>query len=273
MIKTLVNGKKQNSLNLNNRAIQYGDGLFETIAIIKGKPVLWDLHLARLQKSAEKLHIPAPSATLLYQEFQSLNAPIDKKKVLKIILSRGEGGRGYRMPPNPQPTRILSLMPYPDYPSVWKTEGIHCELSPIQLGLNPFFAGIKHLNRLEQVMARSEWNTPHIAEKVLCDIQGQVIEGTQTNLFIYTHNQLKTPLLSHCGVEGVMKAFILATATQLNIPYREEKISLADLTQAQGMFFSNSLIGVWAVKQFQQTQYQLSLLPIPLLSKIQDLFK
>ncbi len=272
MIKTLINGKKQSKLNINDRAIQYGDGLFETIAIIYGEPVLWDLHLSRLKISAKKLQIPFPSALLLYQEFKALNAPFNKKMVLKIILSRGEGGRGYRKPEKTNPVRILSLMPWPNYPIEWEKEGVCCELSPIKLGLNPFFAGMKHLNRLEQVMARSEWQDPQIAEKIVCDIQDNIIEGTQTNLFIYHNNKLKTPLLSHCGVEGVMKTFVLQTATQLHIPWSEEKISFDDVVQAKGLFLTNSLIGIWVVKQFQNKSFNTSFLPSSLLSQVNSLF-
>ena len=271
-MKTLINGEFSQFIDVNDRAVQYGDGLFETIAIIKGQPLLWDLHLKRLAKGAQKLNIPFPEENKFLEDFQQLNPPTNKNSVVKIILTRGQGGRGYRSPENSISTRILSLSPYPDYPQIWQKEGVHCELSPIRLGLNPFFAGIKHLNRLEQVMARSQWQDPAIAEKILCDLGGRVIEGTQSNLFIYNNGKLSTPLLNNCGIEGVMKEFIIQKAQDMGVPCQQRLISLADLATAEGLFLTNSLIGIWAVKQFQQTTYQIEQLPQQLIHHIRHLF-
>ena len=263
----LINGENKQQLDVLDRATQYGDGLFETIALINGKFLLWNLHIQRLKKSAYRLGLPLPKIDLLFNEAEQLkNQTNQKKAVLKIIISRGQGGRGYAVPNPPNVTRILSLHPYPNYPQEWRTKGIQAEISPIQLGLNPLLAGMKHLNRLEQVLARSDWHNPHIAEKVMLDINQNVIEGTQSNLFIITNQQLYTPLLNNSGVEGVMKQYVVQQMTELGIHCTEKNLKINDLIHADGLFFTNSVMGYWVVKQFENKHY----LATPLLD---DLFR
>ena len=131
----------------------------------------------------------------------------------------------------------------------------------MRLGENPVLAGIKHLNRLEQVLARAEWDDPDIAEGVLMDNNNNIIEGTMSNLFCVqalegVQPTLLTPALSRCGVRGVTRDRILETAAQLNIPHRETDMQLSDLQQASEIFISNSLIGIWPVRQFSQHDSQ-----------------
>jgi 4-amino-4-deoxychorismate lyase len=168
----LINGESRGQLDISDRGFQYGDGLFETIALIDRHPVFLDRHLQRLQAGCQRLCIPFPDPDLLSLEISQLsrrwaNETHSTRAVLKIIITRGSGGRGYRQPDNRQATRIISLHPYPDYPKAYTGQGINARFCTTRLGLNTTLAGLKPLNRLEQGMARSEW-TIQPFRKVLC---------------------------------------------------------------------------------------------------------
>ena len=180
----LVNGECREHIEISDRGFQYGDGLFETIKVINGQPVFLDRHIERLDTGCRRLYIPFPGAELLTLEAQKL-CQYSNKAVLKLILTRGSGGRGYRQPEVIQTTRVLSLHPFPDYPDSYNEQGITARFCNTCLGLNPALAGIKHLNRLEQILARAEWADSDIQEGIMMDMDEHVIEGTMTNLFLY----------------------------------------------------------------------------------------
>ena len=140
----LVNGSDKDHIELSDRGFQYGDGLFETIAVRNGKPVCFDRHLVRLKDGCDRLYIPFPGAELLTLEARQL-VQQTTDSVLKIILTRGSGGRGYRQPNTIKTTRVLSLHPFPEYPSNYKETGIVTRFCNTRLGINPDLAGIKHL--------------------------------------------------------------------------------------------------------------------------------
>jgi 4-amino-4-deoxychorismate lyase len=175
--------------------------------------------------------------------------------VLKIIVTRGAGGRGYRPPEMPEPTRVVSIHAFPDYPHDHWRKGVRMRLCEAWLSDQPLLAGIKHLNRLEQVMARREWDDPDIAEGLMRDAQGYVIEGTMTNLFLVKGRTLLTPELTRCGVAGVMRAVVLDLAERLSIPAVVGPVSLADVAGADSLFLTNSVIGIWPVRVFEDTTY------------------
>ena len=108
-------------------------------------------------------------------------------------------------------------------------------------------AGLKHLNRLEQVLARAEWQDTAYAEGLLCDTSGRVIEGVFSNLFLIKDGELITPDLSRCGVAGVMRAEILQQAQSLGISQTVRDVSYAELVAADEVFVCNSLYGIWPV--------------------------
>ena len=146
----IVNGVKQHNIDVSDRGFQYGDGLFETIEVKNGQPVFLRQHLARMKLGSRRLLIPFPDDKVVTKEIYLL-ARNSSHAVLKLILTRGKGRRGYRHPGNIQPTRVLSLHPFPEYPFKLKEQGINTRFCRCRLGLNPSLAGIKHLNRLEQV--------------------------------------------------------------------------------------------------------------------------
>ena len=244
----LINGVYSHQIDPADRGFQYGDGLFETIAIVNGQAVFLDQHLERLQKDCHRLKIPYPSTELLTLEVEQL-AKNAGKAVLKIILTRGVGGRGYRQPDPIKTTRVLSIHPYPDYPDSYKNQGIHARFCDIRLGLNPALAGIKHLNRLEQVLARSEWSDTAIQEGVMLDFNDHVIEGTMTNLFYIKDNRIYTSALNLSGVSGIMRSIIIMRCAQHQLTVIEHDFNQEALLAADEIFVCNSIIAIWPVTQ------------------------
>jgi len=250
----LVNGEYRNQIEIADRGFQYGDGLFETIAVSGGKPVFWNQHWQRLQSGCGRLNIPVPDAELIGLEVKNLCRQADTA-VLKIIVTRGSGGRGYRQPDLIQPTRVLSLHDFPDYPSHYKTQGVVARFCNTRLGLNPALAGIKHLNRLEQVLARAEWNDTTVQEGIMLDSQDHVIEGTMTNLFYIKDDTLYTSSIAHAGIAGIMRHIILNLASGRGLPASERLFSRNELLSADEVFVCNSIIGIWPVNRVADTCY------------------
>lgn len=252
----LINGQATELLSVADRGLHYGDGLFETCAVRDGAVQLWETHLARLYRGCERLGIPCPGREALAAEAQRVCAGFEHC-VLKIIVTRGVGGRGYRAPQPAEPTRIVARYPWPSYPASFQHEGVVARLCRTRLGINPDLAGLKHLNRLEQVLARSEWQDPDIAEGVMLDAAGYAICGTMSNLFVIKDGVLHTPELSTCGVAGIMRAQVLELAHELGIGVDLRAMTPVELEQADGLFFSNCLIGLWPVRRFQERTYEL----------------
>jgi 4-amino-4-deoxychorismate lyase len=253
--RVLVNGYASNTVATTDRGLLYGDGLFETIACVDGTPQLWQLHMQRLQAGCERLGLGVIDTDALQEECLGLLCG-EQRRVLKIIITRGVGGRGYRVPDDVSPTRIVQLHDWPDYPAVNHEEGINAILCTTRLGHNPSLAGIKHLNRLEQVMARCEWNNEAIGEGLMLDSAGFVIEGTMSNVFLVHKGDLLTPGLTECGVAGIMRAHVMSLAEQENITVDVRAVTVEELRQADEVFVCNSLIGIWPVRRVDDAIYE-----------------
>lgn len=264
----LVNGELSDHIGITDRGFQYGDGLFETIAVSKGQPVFWQQHWQRLVLGCQQFNLPIPSADLLQSEINSLCHRISAG-VIKIIITRGSGGRGYRLPDLIVPTRVISLHPYPEYPISYKIDGIKARFCQTRLGLNPALAGIKHLNRLEQVLARAEWNDPGIQEGIMLDINDNVIEGTMTNLFYIKQNHLYTASLGLSGIAGVIRSIILNIATNNLLQAKEHSYQIDALIMADEVFVCNSIIGIWPINQIADKTYPVG----PITKQIQHWFE
>ena len=251
----LINGEAKDCIASSDRGLQYGDGLFETIAVSDGQCDHWYEHMSRLAEGCKRLNIPEPNAQQLLSEAQQLYAG-KHQVVLKIIITRGSGGRGYRMPDQVTPTRILSVHPWPDFPSINTSVGVQLHLCKTQLSSQTALAGIKHLNRLEQVIARNEWHDPDISEGLMSDAKGNIVEGTMSNYFAVMNGELVTPKIVDCGVAGIMRAHIMRQAVLHEITVQEKNIKLEELLSADELFICNSIIGVWPVRQFQDKHYK-----------------
>jgi len=241
----LINGKPENSISVSDRGLQYGDGLFETIACRDGHAEFLAEHMQRLALGCERLKLPKPDISLISTEIAQLLAQ-QANAVIKVMITRGQGGRGYRSLSSVSPNRIISLHPYPDYPETHQ-EGITVRCCDFRLGHNPALAGIKHLNRLEQVMARNEWHDSTIAEGLMQDIDGYFVEGTMTNLFMVRAGKLITPPIDNSGIAGIMRAQIKQLAVQQGLGVMEQCLTQTDLEHADELFVTNSLIGIWPV--------------------------
>lgn len=250
----LINGRESEQISASDRGFQYGDGLFETLLVENGEPEFLDRHLERLRIGCERLSIRFPGNSILKHETFRICESVESA-VLKIIVSRGPGGRGYRIPDPIEPTRVMSIHGLPEYPIDFPNQGIRAVLCKNRLGINPALAGLKHMNRLEQILARSEWDSPSIQEGLMRDSSGNVIEGTMSNLFLVQHGALVTPDLSGSGVFGIVRAQVLEIAARARIDARIEAVRVEDIEQADEIFVTNSIIGLWPVVEFERSAH------------------
>lgn len=244
----LVNGAAKNEVSVNDRGFLYGDGVFRTLVLRSGVPLHWRRQYQKLHHDCVVLSLSCPDERLLYDEL-SLLAQQCPDGVAKIVVTRGESQRGYASPQNQAANRILTVSPLPDYPVENRARGVRLHLCQLRLSRQPRLAGIKHLNRLENVLAASEWQDPDIAEGILLDDAGTVVEGTRTNLFAVMHGELYTSGLTRCGVAGVQRERVLAWAEKNQIACYQSDFGLDELIQADEIFLVNSVIGLWPVRE------------------------
>jgi len=250
----LINGIVSQNIDATDRGLAYGDGLFSTIKIEHGEVIDWSLHLQRLKDGAARLFFPEVDWDLLQTEvFNTAQSVAEHAHhVLKVMLTRGSGGRGYSAAGCEQTVRVISLSAFPDQYLDWQKTGIEIVQCQSQLGRNRQLAGLKSLARLEQVLIKQELLKLKAVEGLVCDELGHVIEACSANLFIYLAGQWVTPRLNYSGVAGVMRARILQLA---NIKVIEKEITLADINQASCLCLTNALMGVVAVRQYQDKHY------------------
>lgn len=245
---TSVNGTETSALEIGDRGLSYGDGLFETMRVIRGKVPLLQYHVTRFVEGLERLNIG--SVRRLKKQFQDqVNAALpllQGEAILKIIVTRGHGGRGYVPPGRPEPSLILQAYDYPDWPRSYFSKGIDVVRCSHRLSSQPALAGIKHLNRLDQVLASAELG--RASEGLMCDQQGRYIEGTKSNLLVFMPGRVLTPAIVDCGVKGALRAFLLEHQEKLGLPIEESGIDEAILAEASGLAMFNGVFGVWPVK-------------------------
>lgn len=269
MTDVLVDGRPGEAVGVFDRGLHYGDGLFETMAIRNGRVPLLQRHLGRLEAGGARLHLTLPPRSLLEGEILEF-AATHSSGVLKLIVTRGPGGRGYRPSGERATTRILLRYPEPAYPPSWREQGVRLQLCATRLGINPALAGLKHLNRLEQVLARSEWSDPEVAEGLMLDTAGTLVEGTMTNVFLVLDQKLVTPSLEHCGVAGVMRGLLLEVASRLGLQPEVRTVMPEELEAAEEVFVCNAVIGIWPVAAIGERRYTVGAITRRLLSAIDE---
>ncbi|CDG20976.1 Aminodeoxychorismate lyase [Xenorhabdus poinarii G6] len=251
-----INGNQCDYLPVNDRAVQFGDGCFTTIRVEQELPALLPSHIKRLQKGVEKLFMPAPDWSQLESHIKQAARGCERG-VLKVILSRGTGGRGYGIADTTGPTQILSLSPYPEHYITQRQAGISLVLSPISVGINPYLAGIKHLNRLEQVLIKQFIEQSKADEALVLDSDGRLVECCTANIFWRKGKKVYTPALNQSGVEGVMRQRIIELLAESDYHLSCVMRYPEALAHADEVIICNSLLPVIPVNRIQAHKNQL----------------
>jgi len=246
----LINGHRDGSVSPFDRGFAYGDGVFRTLPIREGKPHCWGRHYRKLCEDCKVLGIVCPAEEVLADDISRLVSQ-DENATIKIVISRGESARGYAVPALAQPTRAVIRYPAQVYAADSAAEGAKLYLCELRLSHQPRLAGIKHLNRLENVLARMEWADPLFTDGLLLDEDDNVIECTTSNLFIRNENCLITPDLRRCGVAGVARERVLELAPQLGYQVAVADLKLEQVYEADEVIICNSLFGGWQVRAIQ----------------------
>lgn len=250
-----INGKQQELIGIRDRAVQFGDGCFTTARIVDGRIVMPDAHLLRLQLACERLWIRHVDWQALQQEI-TLAAATRVEGVLKVILSRGEGGRGYSASGCGEATRIIMLSDYPAHYHQLRQTGVSLALSTIRLARNPLLAGIKHLNRLEQVLIRTELEQTGADEALVLDTQGMLVECCAANLFWRKGEQVFTPDVAEAGVNGIQRQWVIERLAAQGIAVSEVSEPPQTLAEADEIFITNALMPVLPVSRIEQRLYR-----------------
>ena len=251
----LVNGVPDSSLSVIDRAVQYGDGVFRTLRIRDGRVLQWQRHYKKLVHDCAVIGIVCPQSSLLSEEMYRL-VEHQSSGVVKIMITRGtQLARGYAPAAVMTPTRIVSVSSAPTCPENFYTHGIRLRVCDIRLSHQPRLAGIKHLNRLENVLAAAEWDDSSIAEGVLLDQSDNVISGIRSNLFMVYNGKLYTPELTQCGVAGVQRERVIEWVIEQGTPCQIGQLTLAQLLKADEIFVVNSAIGLWPVRELQDRSW------------------
>jgi 4-amino-4-deoxychorismate lyase len=250
-VNAWINGRKSARIDYRDRGLQYGDGVFETMRVRRGRIRLMDYHVERLDMSCRQLEIAGPPLRALRREL-ARTAALRSEGVLKLIVTRGTGPRGYRPTGRERCTRILALHALPKTVLTDGSTPARVRLCATPLGSNPRLAGLKTLNRLESVLARAEWSDARIWEGLMRDVDENIVCGTMSNLFLRHGYSLMTPVLDRCGVAGVMRRWILETAGDLRLSPVERRIRWQDLSEAEEVFMSNAVVGLRSVGSLQR---------------------
>ncbi|PCJ26053.1 MAG: aminodeoxychorismate lyase [SAR86 cluster bacterium] len=242
----MINGQLTDQISVTDRGFQYGDGCFETIRVQNSLPVLLAPHLSRLTTSCELLGIDLDKPLLMSEIEQMLSSCDFSDAVLKITITRGSGGRGYKPAAHCKATRVVQLFEYSTDGLLHNESGVEVFLCRHRLSSNRDLMAMKHLNRLDQVMASREI-PPGIAEGLCLSQQGYLIEGCKSNIVLVKENMLLTPDLTESGVKGIMLSHLLNRFRQDEMPVKTTQISLDDLKSADEVFLCNSVFGVCPV--------------------------
>jgi 4-amino-4-deoxychorismate lyase len=249
----LVNGR-QTGVDPSDRGLAYGDGLFETMAAADGRIRWLDYHLDRLADGCRRLAITRPDGAAIRAEI-SAHCPPSGRAVVKLIVTRGPGARGYPPPATSQPTRIVGFSAWPDYPRAHYTDGIRVRVCELRIGVSPALAGLKHLCRLEQVLAQLELRQHDAEQGLLLDTHEFVVGGSSSNVFAVRGSELITPAVTRNGIAGVMRRIVLENAPQAGLKPLETDLTLRDLQDADELFMANSLFGIWPVAKLDERTF------------------
>lgn len=249
----LVNGEPADTIAVADRGLSYGDGVFRTLRVQQGSPFCWARHFEKLRHDCQALRISCPGEDILLKEITQLSGA--GSGIAKIMVTRGIGERGYAPSMRSSPTRVVSFHAAPIYDSVFYSDGIAPHLCDLKLSRQPRLAGIKHLNRLENVLAAAECQAAGAAEGLLEDAEGFVISGTRSNVFAVRSGSISTPDLSASGVAGVQRDRVISWAEQHGVQCSVTRLRMNDLLQADEIFLVNSVFGLWPVARINNKEF------------------
>ncbi|QIA62878.1 aminodeoxychorismate lyase [Vibrio astriarenae] len=252
-----VNGVPCDSISASDRSFQYGDGVFTTMLLQDGKVLHWSLHTQRLREGLNRLAIPHPNWSDV--ERWVANAAIEHSRSgIKVHISRGSGGRGYSPLGCESPVVTISAFQYPKHYSTWHQAGLELGICQTQLGLNPTLAGIKHNNRLEQIMAKAEMDAVGLPDGIVTDLNEHIVETTMANLFWRKGQTLYTPKMVNAGVKGITRNYVAAQLPSLGFSLTEEDFFIEDLLCADEVFVTNAILGVAPVSKIAHHSFSFS---------------
>ena len=253
MIECLVNGEISTFVHSANRGLNYGDGLFETLHVHQGRPRRWQAHMDRLGAGCEQLGLDMPPQAILLREVQTVSAGLSEA-VVKIIITRAGQGRGYMPPETTDSTRIVSSHIYPDGVLEQAREGVRARICDLRLAIQPALGGIKHLNRLEQVIASVETRKAGVAEGILLDGEDHIISAISANIFLVAEHRLLTPRLDRCGVRGVLRGLILAGFAAR---CEQRRLMVDILREVDEVFICNAVRGIVPVTSIDDYEFNI----------------
>ena len=263
---SLINGVFSNKVSVFERGLAYGDGLFETmswqnfnIKECPNKVEFWTRHLQRIFMGCRTLSIKPPNTKILdnYKNkiLKKANTLGLNKGILKIIITRGIGGRGYKYDKDIKPTIIFLAFPISMYPEKFYKKGVSVKFCDSKLSSNENLVGLKHLNRLDSVLARAEWNNQKIFEGLFCDDKENIIEGTMTNIFLVRENTLYTPEIKKSGINGIMRQVVIDNYKNFFDQIKITKISRNNIRKFQQIFLTNSVLKIMPVAKIEENKF------------------
>lgn len=256
-----VNGTRQQNSLVTDRSFHYGDGCFTTILVKSGQPLLLSSHQERIESTCHQLFITPPHwgqiKEWIHLAIDASGEQPQRLSGLKVHVSRGSGGRGYSPMGAEAPQITIQTFAYPEYYSTWQSKGIRVGVSSTCLGINPSLAGLKHNNRLEQVLIKKEVDDNRVDDNIVLDISQYVIEMSASNIFWVHKNELYTPDLSTAGVIGIQREQALKYAKQNQMKTHVGQFSLNDVLNADEIFTTNALHGVVPVIQVNDKKFNI----------------
>jgi 4-amino-4-deoxychorismate lyase len=253
MLECLVDGEISTVVASSNRGLNYGDGLFETLVVHNSRPRRWQAHMDRLGAGSERLGLNMPPQAVLLREVQTVSAG-RADVVVKIVLTRNGQGRGYAPSEDKTCTRIVSAHAYPQNLAELEAAGAEAQICKLRLAIQPALGGIKHLNRLEQVLASVELRDSRATEGIMLDREDHVISAIAANIFLVMGGRLLTPRLDRCGVRGVVRGQVLSGFAHR---CEQRRILLDQLLEADEVFICNSVKGIIPIKSINGQAFEI----------------
>ncbi len=253
---TLVNGVETSALSIADRGLAYGDGLFETMRVVNGSVPLLDYHLERFANGVERLSFGQrkPSCKRFKETLNEALSEVSGDALVKIIVTRGVGGRGYTPPAHADLCFIAQVFDDVDRPAFSQSRGMSVIECQHRLAHQPFLAGIKHLNRLEQVILSAELKGH--SEGLVFDYADQLVEGTKSNILLFEAGRVVTPKLDQCGVRGTLRDFLMDSSEALGFSVEEDIVSRSRYHEANAIAFVSSVMGIRPIKSVHRDGFK-----------------